>query len=144
MGMDIRLDLDLRELDKEFRKFNRRSRNLRPAFAKLAPFMEADQREHARLKEGPDGAWEDRAGSTKARHGRRSRILGRVASSFSVEFDRRELVSQSNVPFSLVHQKGGRVGNGAVLPSRVHRWMSNQFLNIAGPMIARHVFKGRP
>lgn len=163
MGINGTADFDFRKLFREYGKVGRRGKNLRPAFAKLAPFMTADQKQNFKRQEGPDGPWPPKAASTRGRQLKRAsasarrkgrkppkrgskKLLGKLSTAFTVSFDRRELRAESKVPWSGVHQEGATVGRGSKIPARVHHWMSNEFLAIAEKQITDHVFGkfGRP
>lgn len=140
--MEPTLDLDLRDVFDGFEDISRAARNLTPVFQRLVPDMRRDQESHFAEQKGTDAAWPPRAASTMKRRGKSARggLLGKLKSAFRVEFSRVEIAAFEIVEWSGVHQDGGRVGHGAVIPQREHMYMSTTFLNIADERIAKHVF----
>lgn len=139
MGLEATVDFDFRKLFREYEQVGRRGSNLVPVFRRLKPLMIADQKENFKRQQGPAGRWDRKAASTRARRGGR-KLLGKLSTAFDVTFDRTEIRAQSKVPWSGVHQEGGKVGNNATVPARVHHWMSIEFLRFAEREIGKHVF----
>lgn len=140
----VKLDHVQRGLD----EMNRRG--LRPSIvlAGLRKPARKDQSQHARKKEGPDGAWPKRARATaygrgaKRKRLRRRRLLGRLPSALNMKVTRSSLTVQSKVPWSGVHQHGGRAGNGARIPQRHFLWFSDEILDLAAERLQDHVKGG--
>ena len=140
--MEPTLDLDLREVFGGFDAIKLASKNLSPVFQRLVPDMRRDQESHFAEQQGRDSAGPPRSEATLKRRKKSARggLLGRLKSAFVVEFSRDEIAAFEIVPWSGVHQEGGTVGHGAVIPQREHIYMSTTFLNIADERIAEHVF----
>jgi phage gpG-like protein len=102
-------------------------------FRELAPLARADQREHARQQQGPEGRWQGRDPDTVAagKGRRRRRVLGRLPGAIKVQVHPDAIEIQSRVPWSGVHQEGGGVGNNATIPARPFLWWSEKFLGTA-------------
>ena len=121
-----------------------RTPDLRPAWKESRKPLRADQREHAKKQQGPDGTWASRASSTKVRAAsgrRRRKPLGRLPAALTTRFDRRRLIVRSLVAWSDAHNSGARVGHGAKIPRRTFLWASDKVLEIAAGAIARTVAK---
>ena len=139
LGLDPGIDIDLRDVFDGFKDIEIQSRDLRQAWKKLEPLMKADQLEHFRLKTGPERGWEARKESTIGRHGKR-RLLGKLRTGFTIDFDREQIRAVTLAPWSQAHQDGATVGHGTKLPKRVHRYMSQAFLLVADQHISELVF----
>ncbi len=96
-------------------------------FREVAPLARADQRDHARRQEGPEGRWDARAPAAKGRRSRR-RVLGRLPGAIKVQVHPDAVQITSRVAWSNVHQEGGGAGNGAIMPERPFLWWSEEFL----------------
>lgn len=136
-------------------------RNLRPVWSKLKPVMIKDQKEHFRLRLGPDGIWPPRAETTGKRQLRSSRrraikkgrkppknasrrvLGGKMATAFGVAFNRDALAAKSKIPWSGSHQEGDQIGRGRWdLPKRTHLYLSDKFLALVEERIEQHLLKG--
>lgn len=144
----MRLDftLDAREVERGFDRMSKAGRSqLGSAFKTIRPHMKADQRDHASKQAGPERHWVPRAASTMAklrRGGRRARRpLGKLASAIAYQSSAAGVFATSRVPWSRVHQDGGRVGRGSLIPARPFLWISDKLLEIAINVIGRHVVK---
>ena len=130
-------------------KLDRAARDQSPLFRALKRPMKDDQRNHQKLKMGPDGPWPARSKLTKER-GRFKRkgasgvttrkrlapnLLGKLSTSISLASSARNVIAASKIPWSMVHQEGGKVGRGSVLPARPFMWMSEDFLKLATDQI---------
>lgn len=118
---------------------NLRNVDLKKTFSDLRGPARFDQRHHWRKEEAPEGHWPGLAASTRARRQfRRGRdksgrnrkwsrkLMGRFPNSLQSIVSAHSLVIRSRVKrFSMVHQKGGRVGRGARLPARQYLWISD-------------------
>lgn len=109
-----------------------------------------DQRDHAKRREGPDGAWKPRALPTirKMRlQGIRRRPLGKLlGAGVSYRANRAGVVGESKVAWSGVHQDGGRVGRGATVPARPFLWLSQKLLEVGERLLVNvklRAFGGR-
>lgn len=136
-------DIDMGEVERSFDAMIRRGRNLGQAFRVIKPEMRADQRDHARAGEGPEGAWEPLAQSTlekRASMGRlRRRPLGRLTAAVTYAASKDGVIARSKVPWSGAHQDGAVVGRGSHLPARPFLWLSDKLISKAKEVIARVV-----
>jgi len=120
--------------------------DLRPAWKEARKPARADQREHAKEEEGPDGPWIPRRSRTRARSksGRRRRarkLLGRLPRALQIKHDKRRLLIRSRVRWSGVHQEGGVAGRGAQIPARTFLWPSDELLGKVAEIVARVLAK---
>lgn len=134
-------------------KLRRAAQDQTPLFNALKKPMKDDQRNHQKLKMGPDGPWAPRKESTNnrgrfARRGSSGRVvrkriaanqLGKLSTSVTFAPAARRITAVSKIPWSQIHQEGGKVGRGAVLPARPFLWMSVEFLNLAMKQIGDRV-----
>jgi len=159
--------VDLEDFEAGLRDLGRAGKTLSPAFRKLKSPMRADQRAHARAEQGPDGKWAPRAPSTAAdisgrRRGARAanqlakgrgetarrrapgrgKILGRIPSAIVVRSGPGIVEVISRVSYSAIHQEGGKVGRGSVLPARPFLWMSEAFIQQAMETFSTHLEQG--
>jgi hypothetical protein len=81
--------------------------------------LRADQRDHAKKNEGPEGRWAPRA--TKSRR----RLLGRLPSAIKVTSTSTSVSAVCPVSWSGAHQDGAVVGHGVTLPARRFVWVSD-------------------
>lgn len=137
------VEIDLRDVERGIAAMLRRGRQLGPVFRKLRQPMRQDLRQHAKDKEGPDGDWPALAMSTVlARRGRRRRsrrLLGRLPQAVKMFVSTDSVAAVSRVPWSGVHQDGGKVGRGATIPKREFMWLSPNFLEKATDEIAESI-----
>lgn len=144
----MRLDfvVDLSETERAMAAVQRRGRALGEAFRTIRPHMRADQKEHAAKQTGPESTWPSRAPSTVERgrasgSGRRRRLarrpLGKLTHAVTYQATRSGVFATSRVPWSNVHQTGGRVGRGSVIPARPFLWVSDRLLTIAVGVVER-------
>lgn len=88
--------------------------------------VRADQANHARAQEGPDGAWPAR------RTPSRRRMLGRLPGAIRLTVTGATVAATSKVAWSGAHQDGPtRVGRGAIVPQRQYLWISDELLRAA-------------
>jgi phage gpG-like protein len=80
--------------------------------------LRADQREHAKKNEGPDGGWAPRKAKS------RRRLLGRLPGAVKVTMTSTSVSAVSSVRWSGAHQDGAVVGRGVRLPARPFLWAS--------------------
>lgn len=138
----------------------RRSKQLASVFRRLRPHMIEDQKQHAQREEGPDGAWAPRAPATRERKRvfrQTKKKKGAVeATYFTVNGTLGALPElvvaratgftvfvKSMVRWASVHQEGGTVGRGSVIPARPFLWVSDELAQRAQKMIADFVMDGR-
>ncbi len=119
--------------------------DLRPAWKESRKPLRADQREHAKKQEGPDGAWAPRSSATKVRAAsgrkRKRKMLGRLPAALTTRADRRRVIIRSMVAWSNVHNEGGRAGNGASIPQRRFLWASDRVVEVVAGFVAKVVAK---
>jgi phage gpG-like protein len=99
----------------------------------LKQLVDADQRDHAKKRSGPEGAWAPRAPSTVRKmrlDGVRRRPLGKLVQRGAVSYraTKTGVIGTSKIKWSGVHQDGGRVGRGSVLKARPFLWLSKSLL----------------
>lgn len=124
---------------------------LGPMWRDLKADMRADQLQHAKEQAGPDGKWPARAPSTieklrtRSASGRRRRArrpLGKLPGSTTYTATSRSVLGISRVPWSDVHQTGGRVGKGHILPARPYLWISDGLAEKVARAIEKRVMRG--
>lgn len=134
---------------------NLRNVDMKKTFSDLRGPARFDQRHHWRKEESPDGHWKGLAASTRARrqfrrgrgkNGKRQnwsrKLMGRFPNALQSIVTAQKLVIRSRVrKFSMVHQKGGRIGRGARLPSRQFLWISNWLVEHASKAFERALVK---
>ena len=147
MGIDVDAHVNLRDVENGLRRMQLAGKDLRPLFRRVAKDMRADQKDHAKQQEGPDGKWpgldpDTLAKRTRQGQGRRhrgkkkrrrrafGRMLGRLPRAFAIEYDRSFIRARSRVKWSGAHQGGGLVGKGSRLPDRTFLWASTGLLAI--------------
>lgn len=140
--------LDTRSLKRGLRELGTQAERARPFFEALKAPLRQDQREHRRAQEGPKGTWPKRARTTSGKRGspshnkkrrQRRRLLGKLPTAVRYRSDADEVSATSRVPWSGVHQDGGRVGRGAEVPARPFLWLSRGFLRDAGEALLDYV-----
>lgn len=157
------------DVDKAFEEVEVRARALSPAFREIRPRLMADQREHYRDEQGPDGKWAPRAAATEAKRrqvNRRKRasikrrkalgltsrrrtvpkhLLGRLPKALLTTTDDLSVKISSRVKgrAASANQYGGLVGrrHRAKLKARPFLWPSAKVLNEARAILAKHVVK---
>ena len=147
----IKLTMDASSAVAGLDRMARQGKNLAKAFRILKPDLHADQRDHAARQAGPDGHWPARATGTSARmaKGRRylgrqrrrltRRPLGRLITAVTYSASNAGVFATSRVPWSGVHQNGGKVGRGAVIPARPFLWLSDRIVARAVEVLERTV-----
>lgn len=122
---------------------NLRNIDMKKTFSDMRGPARFDQRHHWRKEEGPDSHWPGLASSTRARRrfkrGRSRngknlkwarKLMGRFPNALQSIVSAQSLIIRSRVKkFSVVHQKGGRVGHGGRLPARQYLWISDWLLH---------------
>lgn len=149
MVSDLSIRVDLTHVDRGLDAMAAAARNLAPAYKALRLPLRKDQREHAKAKAGPDGAWAPKSPLTIARERRKKRrasrrgrvrkLLGRLPMVIKMIADRRRVAAVSGVRWSAAQQDGGRVGKGATLPARPFLWASPTMVKIARLALAEHI-----
>jgi len=149
--------MDLEDIDDGFDAMKRRARDLRSVWRKFEPIAKQDQKETARLAEGPDKQkWEPLARTTASKRLRRRQAsarrnrkrvpkrvtkkpLGRLPRQAQFRFNRDTFLARSRVKWSGIHQDGGVAGKGARIPARTHVYFSDDSLERLRDMLAEHV-----
>ncbi len=128
-----------------FTRTGRAARNSSRIMGKLRRIQRVELDKFAKKEASPEGRWRRRASRSSSRAARRgarvirgrtrqaskrrgartavrfsggSRILGMLPSTVRTRRRQNELVSRSPVPWSGVHDVGGRVGRGSRIPAR--------------------------
>lgn len=121
-----------------------RNPDLRPAWKAAKKPLRADQRDHAKRREGPGGAWPARSPLTQARRstgsGKRKRarkLLGKLPSALTAKHTRTSVSVMSRSKWSAVHQEGGTAGNGARIPARPFLWASDKLLETVAGILSK-------
>lgn len=165
--MELGAEFDAIEVDRALADVEERGKRLRPAFRQLRKPMRGDQRQHARDERGPDAAWPPRSPLTEARRRARNRrlrttkamrtiglgkftrtratpkqILGRLPSALIVTAGELFVRATSRVPWSGIHQFGGRANHGARIPARPFLWLSDDLVETARQVLVDFVIKG--
>ena len=118
--------------------------DLRPAWKESRKPLRADQREHQKRQEGPDGTWAPRAASTKARYAQRKKrrtpkLLGRLPTATTTSIARSNMVLRSVVKWSGVHKSGGTAGHGAKIPARDFLYASDKVLAVIAGIVSKAI-----
>jgi hypothetical protein len=141
-----------------------RGMDLRPVFSGVRKALKDDQAEHFQNAEGPDGPWQPRAASTEARaahqmlnatrrrgklrgtrqrrsRANRRRPLGRfrAVSAYRFIVTRQSLEMRPRGPWAGVHQFGGVVGKGSVIPARPFLWASDSLVDAFEHALVGHL-----
>lgn len=111
-------------------------------FREIAPLARADQRDHARRQEGPEGRWSGRDPATGGGKRSRRRVLGRLPGAIKVQVHQDAVEITSRVDWSNIHQEGGQAGNGAIMPERPFLWWSEAFLQDAEEAAVLYITQG--
>lgn len=132
--IDVSARVDLRELDAGFfRRFRSFANDLRPAFREMRKPVLGDLRDHRRAKSGPSGKWAPLAASTREKYAQMRRagkkpprgLLGKLPAANRTRMDRKRMVVESVVAWSLAHKRGLRAGRSQ-MPKRDAWWISRQ------------------
>lgn len=83
------------------------------------------------------GKLEERAG--RAQEKASGRILGRLASSISSKVTRGQLIVESKVAWSGVHNDGGTAGHGADIPARPFLYLDDKDHDVLRAMLEEHL-----
>lgn len=116
-----------------------------PVYVPALSEISAEQKKIFAQQMGPVGKWQkvekvSRRRPNPARKGKLrkpgayrrlkpgTRILGRLNSAWKVVADEKHIAIFSRASWSGIHQRGGKVGNGAVLPERKSIYVTNGML----------------
>lgn len=138
----VAAEINLDDLDRSIRGLLRQAGNLGPAWKQAKKPILADQREHARAQEGPDGQWPARSPFTIARmrsRGKRRRPMGLLPRALKITMAPRSFRAESRVRWSMAHVTGATVGHGVTLPARPFLWASRQLLETVAVIIAKQL-----
>ena len=141
------------------KRMRRRAASVAPVLRELRGILRTDLEIYARHEESPDGRWPARASTTTDRYRHRSsirktpalkkrirrqrkRLLGMLPKVIHLRVGGNHLLAISKVPWSGVHQEGGVVGRGSVLPARPHVFISDTFFDYATERCLEYVMKG--
>jgi hypothetical protein len=132
--IDVDVKVDMRELEHGLAAMCS-TRTLTEVARRLRKPMRADQRDHARKMEGPDGSWpprKKRLGRGKAAKKRnRRKLLGRLPGAIKVYARGEVVTAESLAKWAEAHRTGARVGRGAKLPIRDFLWISDGLMTTA-------------
>ena len=153
--------VDMRRADRKFKKAKLAAGDLRPVFRQMKPVLKADTARHFQQQHGPDGPWPGRsrsgwrrvrgkpgntykrgkrAGALNARGIKRYRLqLGRLRGVYTWKTAKQRMEMHSRVPWSGIHQDGGRAGHGAKIPARTFLWAGPVALHTYEKLAAEHV-----
>lgn len=149
--------IDERDVQRGLNKMLRAGKNLSPVFRALKKPFKTSIKQEARAMRGPDGGWAKRKDSTKNRdrfkktttrkktgksktsRRRKGRILGRMPNANFLQPGRKSFKATSKIAWSGVHQDGGKVGKGAILPKRTFLWFTEGFLSVTERAVAQHL-----
>ena len=140
--MRLRAVLDPSNVERSLDAMQRRAKALGGAWRLIKGEMREDQRDHAKSASAPDGKWPPRAAATleKAKSkGRARRTLGKLPTSTTYTATSSGAQARSRVPWSGVHQEGGTVGRGSVIPARPFLWISDNLIDRATLIITRRI-----
>lgn len=142
-------------------------KGIRKVMRDLRVPLRADLKKHADHERSPDGAWPKRSAKTEARDRKRTTVyrekrrrgrsgplqetrsprkaialLGKLPELTVSRTRLATLIADNAVPFSGVHNEGGRVGHGAIIPAREFVFLSDPFLEVAVEKITEFVHAG--
>lgn len=129
-----------------------------PVFKELKKPWREDLKAHAAREEGPDARWAKRAVRTHLRGRRKKgqalkgggkrmvrrgsrRLLGKLPSAVTFRVSRGSILGVSKVPWSEVHNTGGKVGRGSMLPKREFLYVSPAIQQLAADRMAAYAVK---
>ena len=166
--MPAEIEVDLRKLDKAFKRAEKAGVDLRPAFRKLRTPLRKDQKDHMRAQSGPDGKWPSLSTATREKRlkmgGRRGALTkkgklrksakrklnfmlsSKLLKGAKIKVRPNQISITSKVSWSGAHQEGARVGRGANLPEREFMWISDPLFLQAIRRFAKHLasaFEGK-
>lgn len=154
------LNVDDADVRAGLAKLRLRGKSMRPVFLKLKKPFREDVKAHQKDRRGPDGPWAPRAESSKRRdrnaktqkngksvrkfkRRRKGRLLGKLPTSgVSFKSGGDSISGASKIPWASVHQYGGTVGRGSVIPARPFLFFSETFLDRAEHEIGDYLESG--
>lgn len=163
---NVEATVDLAELDQALADVEQRGRRMGPAFRELRKPLRTDLRMIARQQTGPSQPWAPRSPLTESRRVPRNRrartskamrtialktfrrrttpkkILGRLPAAFAVLAGALYVRARWRVDWADAHRSGRRVGHGVKLPKRDFAWLSNQIIDKARAVFAKHIVAG--
>lgn len=161
--------VDLTQVNRALADIELRGRVMGPAMRELRKPLRADQTDHRKRAEGPDGAWPRRSPETEARRkstNRRFRrtkamnmiapkkfrrrstpaaLLGRLPRAIKITAGNLFVRAESRaVRFGGSHNKGAMVGRHrrVKLPRREFLWLSDVLLKDASAIMTKYILKG--
>ncbi len=158
--------VDVRDVLKGLDAMRAAGRDLRPVFRQVRKDLKEDVQEHFFHNEGPDGRWAPYARSTldRALHRRGFRRkrgvqrghftargekwarnqLGRLKwpSAWKIKMDAQTMVMAARTGWAGVHQFGGVVGKGSVIPARPFMWASDKMVTTFEHALVGHLLSG--
>lgn len=153
---------DLRSIKKAMRTMERAGENPKKVWRVLRKPLRKDQKEHMRAAEDSKGGkWKPLASSTierrlskggragkftkrgklkkKAQRGLSKLLSQKLVSGAKVKITRSAIVITSKVPWAGVHQHGGRVGRGSMLPAREFFYVGDGLIKQTARALAKHI-----
>lgn len=152
------------ELVEAIKRMRRHGGSFQPVFKGLKRLLRLNLKHHAAKFSGPDGKWPRRSAATLERYEakttqrkslkgksgpvqrksvrrRKRKLLGKLPNAVTIKERAMGIAAVSKVPWSDVHNVGGRVGRGAVLPQREFLFMSPAFVETAVDRMAEFVVR---
>jgi phage gpG-like protein len=142
-------------------------KSIRKVMRDLREPLRDDLKAHADKERGPDGKWPGRSAKTEQRDRKRTTVyrekrrrgrsgplqetrsprkaialLGKLPEITVSRTRLATLIASNAVPWSGVHNEGGTVGHGSVIPQREFVFLSDPFLGIAAEKITEFVHGG--
>lgn len=141
------LDIDLDDVVDGFDDMIKAGRDFKPVFRRAGKRLRREIFISGSRKEGPEGKWDPLSKATlKRRREKRKRgqkpavaILGKLRRAISIEYDNGAIRAVSKIPWSGVHQEGGTVGRGSVIPARPHVYANDAFMDYLVEEIVKHI-----
>lgn len=161
----IRVKWKTREVTDAIRRMRAHRGSFAPVYRELKRPLRADLSLHAQRERSESGKWPHRAPATGERYERRvgqsqrvrgggagprrrklirrrsKKILGRLPAATTFRATHGALQAISKVPWSAVHNEGGRVGRGARVPARPYLFISDRFAGYAVERMAEFVVR---
>ena len=160
--MALPIKADLRSIKKAMRKMERAGQDPKKVWRVLRKPLRKDQKEHMRAGEDSKGSkWKPLASSTierrlskggragkftkrgklrkKAARGLSKLLSQRLVSGAKVKITRRAIAITSKVRWSGVHQEGGRVGRGSLIPAREFFYIGDGLIRQTADALAKHI-----
>lgn len=149
--IDVDAFVELRDVENGLRRMQLAGMDLRPVFRAVRRDLRADQRQHQRDRQGPDGRWapldpdtlrkRTRQGAGRRHRGKMKRrrrkfgpVLGGLPRAFTISYGRSFIRGSARPKWSGAHQPKSRsttrVGRGAQLKARPYLWASTGLLRV--------------